>query len=418
MSNTVCIVGGGPAGMILALLLARQGIQVTVLEAAKDFDREFRGDTLHPAILELLDGLGLADRLLALPHTKAKTVRFITARGTTTIADFRRLRTKFPYLAIMPQVRFLGFLAKELEHLPNFRLIMGARVEGLLEQSGRVSGVRYQDSGGSHELRVDLTVGSDGRFSKVRQLGGFELTKLSPGQDVLWFSLPRQANDPKDNVDQYIGKGHLLVTIDRDSWWQVGYSIPKGKYQEAKAAGVAPIQAFVTKMLPWLGDRALAFNDWNDSTLLSVEVARVKRWYKDGLLLIGDAAHVISPIGGVGINLAVQDAIAAANILTAPLKAGTVQTSDLAKVQKKREWLISLVQSQQVSEERAVTKVLDADESFEPPLPLVIISHIPFLRDLPGLFTAYGLIPVRLNRALHASDPITDSAISISSIGA
>jgi 2-polyprenyl-6-methoxyphenol hydroxylase-like FAD-dependent oxidoreductase len=402
MSNNVCIVGGGPAGMILALLLARQGINVTVLEAAKDFDREFRGDTLHPAILELLDSLGLADRLLELPHTKAKTVRFITSRGTTTIADFRRLPTKFPYLAIMPQVRFLSFLANELQDLPNFRLVMGARVEGLLEESGRVTGVRYQDSSGSFELRADLTIGSDGRFSKVRQLGQFELTKLSPGQDVLWFSLPRQADDPKENVDQYIGKGHLLVTIDRDSWWQVGYSIPKGKYQEAKTAGVVPVQAFVKQMLPWLGDRVQAFDDWNNSTLLSVEVARVKQWYKEGLLLIGDAAHVISPIGGVGINMAVQDAIAAANILTAPLRAGRVQISDLAKVQKKREWLISLVQSQQVSEERAVTKVLDADESFEPPLPLVLLSYIPFLRDLPGRFTAYGLIPVRLNRGLFA----------------
>ncbi len=413
MSNTVCIAGGGPAGMILALLLARQGLEVTVLESAKDFDREFRGDTLHPAILELLDSLGLADRLLELAHTKAKTVRFITARGTTTVADFSRLRTKFPYLAIMPQVRFLSFLANELKHLPNFRLVMGARVEGLLKEAGSVRGVRYQDSGGSHELRADLTVGCDGRFSKVRQLGGFELHKLSLGQDILWFSLPRKASDPKDNVDQYIGKGHLLVTIDRDSWWQVGYSIPKGKYQEAKAAGVGPIQAFVKKMLPWLGERAADFNDWNDATLLSVEVARVKRWYKDGLLLIGDAAHVISPIGGVGINLAVQDAIAAANILTEPLKSGTLQTSDLAKVQKKREWLISLVQSQQVTEERAVTKVLDANESFEPPLPLVILSQIPLLRDLPGLFTAYGLIPVRLRRDLINASPAQTPTMNI-----
>lgn len=396
--QNVCIVGGGPAGLVLALLLARQGIPVSVLEAARDFERSFRGDTLHPAIMELLAGLGLAAPLLRLSHTRAHRARLVRAQGSQVIADFSRLRTPYPYLTVMAQSRFLTFLAAELARYPHARVVFGARVEGLLEEGGRVRGVRYRQAGELHDLPAALTVGADGRFSKVRDLAGLRLRRLSPGQDVLWFALPRRPGDPGGSIDLHLRGPHCIVTTDHGERWQVGYSIRKGSYAQARAAGVDPIRQAVAGTIPWLAERVQALTEWRELHLLAVEVARVRRWWRPGLLLIGDAAHPISPIGGLGINMAVQDAVAAANLLSGPLRAGRLRPRHLARVQRTRAWQIAVLQAQQVIEEREV-EGLDGRQAVHVPTLLLRVLHgVPGLQRLPGYITAYGLRPVRLHR--------------------
>lgn len=394
----VCIVGGGPAGMILALLLARQGIPVTVLEAARDFERSFRGDTLHPAIMELLAGLGLAAPLLQLSHTRAHRARLVRAGGSQVIADFSRLRTPYPYLTVMAQARFLTFLAAELGRYPHARVVHGARVEGLLQEGGQVHGVRYRQAGELHDLPAALTVGADGRFSKVRELAALKLRRLSPGQDVLWFALPRRAGDPDGTIDLHLRGPHCIVTTDHGERWQVGYSIRKGSYAQARDAGVDPIRQAVAQTIPWLAGRVQLLAEWRQLHLLTVEVARVRRWWRPGLLLIGDAAHPISPVGGLGINMAVQDAVAAANLLSGPLRVGRLRPRHLARVQRSRAWQIALLQTQQVIEEREV-EGLDTKQTVHVPTLLLRVLHgVPGLQRLPGYITAYGLRPERLHR--------------------
>ncbi|WP_216323252.1 FAD-dependent oxidoreductase [Deinococcus aestuarii] len=393
----VCIVGGGPAGMILALLLARQGIAVTVLEAARDFERSFRGDTLHPAIMELLEGLGLAEPLLRLAHTRAHRARFITPARTQVIADFSCLRTPYPYLTVMAQARFLTFLAGELGRYGHARVVMGARVEGLLEEGGRVTGVRYRQGGTLHDLPARLTMGADGRFSKVRSLSGLTLRRLSPGQDVLWFALPRREDDPGGSIDLHLGGPHCIVTTDHGERWQVGYSIRKDSYGQAREHGVGPIRQAVAETIPWLADRVGLLTEWTQLHLLAVEVARVRRWWRPGLLLIGDAAHPISPIGGMGINMAVQDAVAAANVLSGPLRSGWVRPRHLARVQRERAWQIAVLQGQQVIQEREVVGIHTGAQLHVPTTLIRVLHGLPGLRRLPGYVTAYGLKPVRLH---------------------
>lgn len=389
--------------MVLALLLARQGIAVTVLEAARDFERSFRGDTLHPAIMELLAGLGLAAPLLRLPHTRAHRARFISPRRTQVIADFSRLRTPYPYLTVMAQARFLTFLAAELARYPHARLLMGARVEGLLEVGSEVRGVVYRQGGELHRRPAALTVGTDGRFSQVRGLSGLSLRRLSPGQDVLWFALPRHADDPGGSIDLHLGGPHCIVTTDHGGRWQVGYSIRKGSYPEARARGVGPIREAVAETIPWLAGRVHLLTEWRQLHLLAVEVARVRRWWRPGLLLIGDAAHPISPIGGLGINMAVQDAVAAANHLCGPLRAGRLRPRHLARVQRGRAWQIAVLQAQQVVQEREVVSVHTGAQLHVPTTLLRLLHGLPGLRRLPGYVTAYGLRPVRLRRRWWAA---------------
>ena len=386
--------------MVLALLLARQGVGVTVLEAARDFERSFRGDTLHPAIMELMASLGLAAPLLRVPHTRAHRARFIRPGRTQTIADFSRLRTPYPYLTVMAQSRFLAFLAGELGRYPHARLEMGARVEHLLENGrGEIEGVVYRQGEAFHEVRAALTVGTDGRHSKVRALSRLPLRRLSPGQDVLWFALPRHAGDPGGSIDLHLGGPHCIVTTDHGERWQVGYSIRKGSYAEARARGVGPIRQAVAETIPWLSERSHLLTEWRQLHLLAVEVARVQRWWRPGLLLIGDAAHPISPIGGMGINMAVQDAIAAANHLCGPLRAGRLRPRHLAAVQRTRAWQIAALQAQQVVEEREVVDIHVGAQLHVPTTLLKVLHGLPGLRRLPGYVTAYGLKPVRLHPA-------------------
>ena len=387
---TCCVVGGGPAGTVLSLLLARKGVPVVLLEAHDDFDRDFRGDTLHPSVLELMDELGLAERLHEFRHSKIHTGTFMTGDGSVTIADFRRLKTRFPYIMMLPQKEFLAFIVDEAKRYPSFGLRMGARVEGLIEEGGTVRGVRYEDHEGAHELRAALTVGADGRGSRVRHLGGFEMLKTSPPMDILWFRIPREPTDPEGGV-AFFGGGHGLVMLDRGSQWQVAYVILKGSYRQVRAAGIDALRQSLASIMPQFAERFEGLKDWKQISMLSVESSRVTRWHKPGLLLIGDAAHVMSPVGGVGINYAIQDAVVAANVLAGPLKAGTLNEGDLAEVQRQREWPTRLIQALQTQiQKRLIAGALDPNRPFRIPLALRLILSTPFLRDLPARVIGFG----------------------------
>jgi 2-polyprenyl-6-methoxyphenol hydroxylase-like FAD-dependent oxidoreductase len=394
-----CVVGGGPGGVILALLLARKGIAVELLEAHDDFDRDFRGDTIHPSVLELLDALGLAERLHALRHTKIHTGAFMTPSGPVTVADFRRLKTRFPYIMMLPQKDFLEFLIEEAKGYANFRLTMGARVDELVREGGAVKGVRYDsDDGRTHEVRALLTVGADGRSSRVRHLAGFEPFKTSPPMDVLWFRLPRKEGDPEGVIGRF-GGGTAIVMLDRLDEWQVAFVILKGSYQQVRAEGIEALRRKVADVLPQFAARVVHLKDWKQVSMLSVESSRVPRWYSEGLLLIGDAAHVMSPVGGVGINYAIQDAVVAANVLTAPLRSGQVKLGDLREVQRKREWPTRFIQWVQTQlQNRVIAAALKPGQQFGLPLAVRILLAIPFLRNLPARIVGYGVRPAHIEK--------------------
>src|SRR5215212_9960792 len=339
-----CVVGGGPAGAVLALLLARKGVRVTLLEAQRDFDRDFRGDTIHPSVLELMDELGLAERLHELPHTKIHTGTIMTPDGSTTFADFRHLRTRFPYIMMLPQVDFLGFMVEEARKYPSFSLVMGALVEELIEEGGVVRGARFEKDGVRHEVRAGVTVGADGRGSRVRHLGKFEMSKTSPPMDVLWFRVSRREGDPSGGV-AYFGEGRGLVMLDRGTQWQAASLIAKGTLARVREAGLEEFRRGLASAVPQFADRFEGLTNWKQISVLSVESSRAERWHRPGLLLIGDAAHVMSPVGGVGINYAIQDAVVAANVLARPLLEGTLKERTLAEVQRQREWPTRLIQA-------------------------------------------------------------------------
>jgi len=402
--TTCCVVGGGPGGAVLALLLARKGVYVTLLEAHPDFDREFRGDTIHPSVMEIMDELSLAERLLDIRHTELRNFTLQTASGPFTPVDFSRLNTKFPYITMMPQTDFLEFITAEASRYPTFRLVMGARMRELVEEDGVIRGVRYEGADGEkHEVRAILTVGADGRGSRVRRLAGFEPVKTSPPMDVLWFRLPRKESDPEGVIGRF-GRGHGAVALDRYDYWQAGYIIPKGTYSELRHAGIEALRQSYAEVVPELADRVRHLEDWRQVSLLSVESSRCPRWYRPGLLLIGDAAHVMSPVGGVGINYAIQDAVVAANVLTEPLKKGQSQLKDLdvrhlAAVQYRRELPTRVIQALQVQiQQRVLAPALASAQPFAPPAFLRLLLRVPFLRALPARIIAFGVWPVHVRR--------------------
>lgn len=392
-STDCCVAGGGPAGIMLAFLLARQGVRTTLLEAHGDFDRDFRGDTIHPSTMEVLDQLGLADRLLELPHTKVQTISIPGPAGTLAIGDFRSLRTRFPFVTLMAQSRFLDFMAAEASQFPNFRLLLHANVQELVEEGGAVRGVRYRDPEGGHELRAPLTVAADGRFSKVRHLAGFQPIRTSPPMDVVWFRLPRRQDEPSGGLGAFGSHGRVAILLDRGDQWQVAYVIPKGAYQQLHASGIQELRRQVAEVLPQLADRVDQLTDWRQASLLSVESSRLRRWYKPGLLLIGDAAHVMSPVGGVGINYAIQDAVVAGNILAAPLKHGSVSVRDLRSVQRRRELPVRFIQGLQTFvQKRIISEALGSAR----PLRLPGLVRWPGFRALGPRIVGYGLWPPKV----------------------
>jgi 2-polyprenyl-6-methoxyphenol hydroxylase-like FAD-dependent oxidoreductase len=401
MRETDClIVGSGPGGAILALLLARQGIRVTLLEAHEDFDRDFRGDTIHPSVLEILDQMGLADRLLQLRHSKIHQGVLMTADGPITLADFRRLKTRFPYIMMLPQAQFLEFITTEAKRYPNFSLLMGASAQELVREDGAVRGVLYHDRDSLHEVRALLTVGADGRSSRMRRLANFEPVKTSPPMDVLWFRLPRKRDEPEGVLARF-GRGHMMIMLDRLEQWQLGYVILKGTFQQLRAGGMEDFKRSIIEMAPELADRIDALHDWKQVAVLSVESSRLRRWYLPGLLLIGDAAHVMSPVGGVGINYAIQDAVVAANLLSAKLKAGHVTESDLREVERQRMWPTRVIQRiQTLAQKRIIAAALKPNQQFNLPLAARIFLSIPWLRDLPARVIAFGVRRVRVRPEL------------------
>jgi 2-polyprenyl-6-methoxyphenol hydroxylase-like FAD-dependent oxidoreductase len=396
VQTTCCIVGGGPAGAILALLLARQGIPVMLLEAHMDFDREFRGDTIHPAVLTILDEIGLADKLLRIRHTEMRYVSIQKPEGTIRIGDFSRLKTKYPYIALIPQADFLKFITDEAARYPAFRLVMGAQVDELLEEQGRICGVRYRGTDGYCEVRAALTVGADGRFSRLRKLAGFEPIKTSPPMDILWFRLSRKPEDGEQPLGRFV-EGQIVITLNRYDYWQSGLVIPKGTYQHVRAAGLAQFRRTIAEALPLFADRVNELQEWKQIVVLSVESSRIPRWYRPGLLLIGDAAHVMSPIGGVGINYAVQDAVVAANVLAGKLKYGVAEVRDLAKVQRQRELSVRAVQAfQNILQRQVLAPVLSAKQAPALPLLLRLLLRIPVVRSIPDRLIAIGLKQVHV----------------------
>jgi len=394
-SRTVdcCVVGGGPAGMMLGFLLARAGVSVAVLEKHKDFLRDFRGDTIHPSTLRLMDELGLLDALLKLPHQRAYTLTGQVGDFRVPMADFTHLSPRWGFIALMPQWDFLDFLAGQARRFKGFNLYMRAAVTDLIREGGRVAGVTAETPGGLLEVRAALTVGCDGRHSTVRDKAGFAVETLGAPMDVLWFSLSRAPTDPDETVGRF-DAGRIFVMINRGAHWQCGLVIPKGSVAEVQAEGLEAFRAELTRMAPFLGDRGREIAGWDDVKLLTVIVDRLTDWASPGLLCIGDAAHAMSPVGGVGINLAIQDAVATANILAGPLRAGTAGLEDLKKVQRRRAFPTRLTQAAQVfMQRRVIARVLGGTQPLRPPLVLRLLERFPLLRRIPASVIGIGVRP-------------------------
>ncbi|WP_406281052.1 FAD-dependent oxidoreductase [Nocardia sp. NBC_00881] len=389
--TTCCVVGGGPAGMMLGLLLARQGVRITVLEKHADFLRDFRGDTIHPSTQELINELGWLEEFHRLPHSRMDQVTASVGHDVVSIADFRRLKVSSPYIAFLPQWEFLDFLSAKATSYETFRLVRRAEVTGLIIENDRVRGVRADTPEGPLTIRADLVVGADGRHSAVRQSSGLRLATSSPPMDVLWFRLSRS---PSDRVEFFqSGKG-AMVAIDRGDYWQIAYTIPAGAYAALRERGIAELHRRIVALAPALRDRMHELTDWNDVHELSVRVDRLTTWYRDGLLCIGDAAHAMSPAGGVGINLAIQDAVAAANLLGPPLLAGGVTTRHLRAVQARRELPVKLTQAFQVAILRDLyPKHLDDDTPPRTPWIFRAFNALPPLRHAMGRFIGLGIRP-------------------------
>jgi 2-polyprenyl-6-methoxyphenol hydroxylase-like FAD-dependent oxidoreductase len=401
-----CIAGGGPAGMMLGLLLARQGRSVVVLEKHGDFLRDFRGDTVHPSTLRLLDELGLAKAFLRLPHQQVTKLGVTTDDGTYVLADFGRLRGAFPFLAFVPQWDFLDFLADRARRYPNFELRMDAEVIGLLRENGRVTGVRCRTSGsGEGDVRARLTVAADGRNSLLRVAAGLRLREFGAPMDVLWFRLSKvgTASGPLFGGAGRITRGRMLVRIDRGNYWQCAYLVAKGGFAALQAAGFEAFRADLARLLPE-GIEPETLRGWDDVRVLSVRVDRLTRWHLPGLLLIGDAAHAMSPIGGVGINLAVQDAAAAARLLAGPLTDGSLHARHLARVRRRRLLPTMVTQSvQRLIQTRVLSRILAGDEPIGTPRVLRLLDRHPVLQGLPARAVGIGLLPEHAPAGVRAS---------------
>ena len=388
-----CIAGGGPAGMMLGLLLARAGVPVVVLEKHGDFLRDFRGDTIHPSTLELMHELGILEEFLRRPHQEVRTLGGQIGDDFVRVADFGHLPTHCRFIVLMPQWDFLDFIAEQARQYPAFQLRMEADVTDLIVESGRVAGVRAAVPDGELEVRADLVIGADGRHSTVRAKAGLEILDLGAPMDVLWMRLSRHPDDPGQTLGRF-DTGRIFVMLNRNDYWQCAYVIPKGGYDEIRARGLAAFRDEIVRLAPYLRDRTAELADWSDVKLLSVSVDRLRQWYRPGLLCIGDAAHAMSPVGGVGINLAIQDAVAAANILAPRLQQGPVSEQDLRAVQQRREFPTRATQAMQVAvQKRVIGRVLESTRKLSAPLPVRLLRLMPFLTRLPARLIGIGVRP-------------------------
>jgi 2-polyprenyl-6-methoxyphenol hydroxylase-like FAD-dependent oxidoreductase len=394
ITTRCCIAGGGPAGMMLGLLLARAGIDVLVLEKHADFLRDFRGDTIHPSTLELMHELGLLDEFLKLPHQEVSVLNAQVGNETVAIADFSHLPTRCRFVAFMPQWDFLNFLATHAARYTGFKLRMRAEVTDLFDEGGRVVGLSAATPEGPLEVRADLVVGADGRHSVVRDKAGFPLDEFGAPMDVLWFRLSRRPDDPGQTMGRF-DVGRIFIMLNRGEHWQCGFVIPKGTLDELRARGLPAFRASVAALAPFAADRMDELREWDDVKLLTVAVDRLRRWHAPGVLCIGDAAHTMSPIGGVGINLAIQDAVAAANLFAVPLLQGRLTDDDLAKVQRRREFPTRVTQRLQVLvQNRIVTRVLGGStRTVSPPFAVRLLQRFPPLRRLPARLIGLGVRP-------------------------
>ena len=393
MRARCCIAGGGPAGMMLGFLLARMGVDVVVLEKHADFLRDFRGDTIHPSTLEVMYELGIVEDFLRRPHQEVRQLKGQIGNETIAVADFTHLPTHCKFLGLMPQWDFLDFIVEQARRYPSFHLKMQAEVTGLLEEGGRVVGVRARSPEGTLEVRADLTIGADGRHSVVRERAGLSVLNLGAPMDVLWMRVSRQPTDPGQTFGRF-DTGRILVFLNREDFWQVAYVIPKGKADEMRQQGLPAFRQELVRLAPFLESRVEELRDWDDIKLLTVAVDRLRRWFRPGLLCIGDAAHAMSPIGGVGINLAIQDAVATANILGERLRLGTVNEGDLEVVQQRRSFPTRATQRLQlIVQNNVIRRVLDTTRPLTPPWPVKLLGRWRFLQRIPARVVGLGFRP-------------------------
>ncbi|MFO1103799.1 MAG: FAD-dependent oxidoreductase [Methylocystis sp.] len=400
LSAQCCVVGGGPAGLMAGFLLARAGVDVIVLEKHADFLRDFRGDTIHPSTLRLMEELGLLDDFLRLPHHKAYALSAWIGERQYKVADFSSLPGKCNFIAFMPQWDFLDFIAEHARALPNFRLLMKTEAEKLLFDGDRVRGLSATGPDGELTIEARLVIAADGRGSHMRDDAKLPVEDFGAPMDVLWFKLPRKESDPDESFGR-VAPGRMLAMIDRGTYWQCGCVIPKGGAQELREKGIGAFRESIARLTPFLADRVDALKDWSDVSLLTVQVNRLKTWSRPGLLCIGDAAHAMSPVGGVGVNLAIQDPVAAANLLGAKLRGDALTDADVALVQRRREFPTRVTQAIQLFiQNRVVRGVLSADRPFEAPLVLRLFDAMPLLRRLPARLIGLGVRPehIELNR--------------------
>jgi 2-polyprenyl-6-methoxyphenol hydroxylase-like FAD-dependent oxidoreductase len=393
LTTQCCIAGGGPAGMMLGFLLARAGVDVVVLEKHGDFLRDFRGDTIHPSTLELMRELGLLDEFLKQPHHKVSRLSGQIGDAMVTLADFTGLPTTCKFIAFMPQWDFLNFLAARGRRYRGFHLMMHTQATDLLFEGDQVTGVRATSEGVETEIRADLVVAADGRHSTLRERAGFAVENLGAPMDVLWMRMSRRSGDPTDAFG-HIEAGRFFIMLDRDDYWQCAYVIAKGSADTLMKQPIAEFRRIILELSPWLGDRVNDLQSWDDVKLLTVAVDRLKQWYRPGLLCIGDAAHAMSPVGGVGINLAVQDAVAAANILYEPLRNHAVTPDDLRKVEARREWPTRVTQRIQIFiQNRVISPVLASTQRPKAPFVVKLTQWFPVLQRIAARVVGIGVRP-------------------------
>jgi 2-polyprenyl-6-methoxyphenol hydroxylase-like FAD-dependent oxidoreductase len=407
MDTDLVIVGGGPAGMVAGLLFARAGVPVTVLEKHGDFLRDFRGDTVHPSTLRIFHELGLLERLLERPHDKVRGVGGLVGGRAVELADFSSFDPRWNFIAMMPQWEFLDFVADEARAYPNFTLLMRTEGIGLVEQAGRVSGIRFRREGREETLPARLVIAADGRHSLLRGLGGLRVRDLGAPMDVFWFRLPKERTEGNDTAGIFAA-GRIIALIDRGDYWQCAYVFPKGMAEDVRAAGLDAFRAEIAEVAPMVADAVRALASWDEVKLLAVSLDRLEKWHRPGLLVIGDAAHAMSPVGGVGINVAIQDAVAAANALAGPMAAGADPDPLLARVEKRRLPAVRVTQGFQKSvQNRIISRLLmRRDAPFAPPLPVRLLDRYRFLRRFPAALIGFGYRPE------HVRSPVLRDAAS------